>query len=143
VSRTELARLTRSLNLQLEIVQDGDRRGVKIAWARRGRSGAILWDESGSWRGMPEAIERAVYDGLSQAEQDALEDAAPPETFPNPQTAIAWGYDRGAFQAIQHARNAYDKIKREGNPSSAAEMRDLWVAEVERRLAEIAGGGRG
>ncbi len=135
VSKTELARLVRSINLQLEIVQEGSRRGVKVTWARRGRSGGILWDESGRWAGMPEAIEKAVYDGLSAAEQDAIE-ADAPATFPNPETAIAWGVDRGAFQALQHARNAYDKLKREAQPQTAAGMRDLWVADVQRRLNE-------
>lgn len=139
VSKTELARLLRSINLQLEVVQDGARRGVKVTWARRGRAGMTLWDESGRWAGMPEAIEKAVYAGLSQAEQDAIEGSAP-ATFPNPETAIAWGLERGAFAALQHARNAYDKLKREKNPATAAEMRDLWVEEVRQRLSTGAGG---
>ncbi len=138
VSKTELARLLRSINLQLEVVQDGARRGVKVTWARRGRSGMTLWDASGSWVGMPEAIEKAVYDGLSQADQDVIEGSAP-ATFPNPETAIAWGLEQGAFQALQHSRNAYEKLKREKNPATAAEMRDLWVEEVRRRLSEGAG----
>lgn len=137
VSKTELARLLRSINLQLELVQEGDKRGVKVAWARRGRSGAVLWDTSGRWSGMPEAIEKAVYDGLTQTEQDAIEGDAP-ATFPNPETAIAWGQERGAFEALQHARNAYDKLKQEMQPHTAAEMRDLWVADVQRRLSEKA-----
>jgi len=135
VSKTELARLTRSINLQLEIVQDGERRGVKVAWARRGRSGMILWDETGAWRGMPAAIERAVYDGLSAADQDAIEGDAP-AVFASPDKAIAWGLERGAFEALQHARNAYEKLKREAQPHTAEEMRDLWVAEVQRRRNE-------
>ena len=138
VSQTERARLLRSINLQLEVVQEGDKRGVKVTWARRGRSGAVLWDASGRWAGMPEAIEASVYDGLTKAQQDALELAAP-EAFPNAETAITWGLDRGAFDALQHARNAYEKLKREGKPQTAAAMRDLWVTEVERRLSEKAG----
>ena len=133
VSRTELARLTRSINLQLEIVQDGDRRGVKVVWARRGRDGVTIWDETGTWAGMPELIEEAVYSGLSQVDQDQIKREIP-EIFPNPETAIAWGVEQGAFNALQHARNAYDKLKREKKPKDAGEMAGLWVAEVRARL---------
>ena len=135
VSKTELARLLRSINLQLELVQDGDRHGVKVAWARRGRSGMTLWDGSGRWAGMPEAIEAACYDGLSQKDQDRIEGAAP-EVFPNAETAISWGVEQGAFEALQHARNAYEKIKREKKPRTAREMAGLWVADVQRRIQD-------
>lgn len=141
VSKTELARLLRSINLQLELVQNGNRRGVKVTWARRGRSGMTLWDTAteaggGCWAGMPEKIEAAVYDGLSQAEQDAIENDAP-TAFPNPETAISWGYERGAFATLQYSRDAYEKLKQEKQPKTAAEMRDLWVAEVQERLSEM------
>ncbi len=142
ISTTELARLTRSINLQLELVQDGQRRGVKVTWARRGRAGMTLWDDSGTWAGMPERIEAAVYDGLSQAEQDKLEQATP-ATFPNAETAIAWGLEQGAFDVLQHARNAYDKLKRERHPKDAGEMAALWVADVQVRLAAQAGAAGG
>jgi KaiC/GvpD/RAD55 family RecA-like ATPase len=135
LSQTELARLTRSINLQLEIVQEGGRRGVKVVWARRGRSGMTLWDESGVWAGMPERIEEVVYDGLSEDEQQKLEEI--PEVFPDPATAIAWGMDQGVFEAIAHARNAYEKVKREMRPQDAREMARFWVADVQgRKLAQ-------
>ena len=139
VSQTELARLTRSINMQLEIVQNGDRRGVKVVWARRGRSGMTLRDETGTWAGMPERIEAAVYDGLTEADQERIEEV--PEVFPNPETAIGWGVEQGAFKAIQHARNAYEKLKREAHPQTAKEMARLWVADVQARL--MAGNGSG
>lgn len=60
--QTERERLYRSLNLELHLIQEDNKRGVTIAWARRGRSGITLWDESGTWAGMPERIEAAVYD---------------------------------------------------------------------------------
>lgn len=135
LSRTERARLHRSLNLQLEIVEKDDRRGVEVVWARRGRSGMTLWDDTGCWRGMPERIEEAVYGGLSEEERDEIE-AQAPEVFQDPAEAINWGFEQGVFGALQHARNAYDKLKREKQPTSAREMRDLWVADVERRLVE-------
>lgn len=135
VSRTELARLTRSINLGLELAEGKDgRRGVKVTWARRGRSGMTLWDESGSWLGMPEAIERAVYDGLTRADQDRIERETP-TAFAGPEQAIAWGVDCGAFEVLQHARNAYDQVKASHKPASAADMWALWVAECQARVA--------
>ena len=53
VSRTELARLQRSLNVQLRSVDDHGKRGLHVDWARRGRSGMTLWDDTGIWKGMP------------------------------------------------------------------------------------------
>ncbi len=137
VSRTELTRLMRSLNLQLEVEQEGSRRGIKVAWARQGRcypEVPVLWDEAGLWQGMPERIEAAVYGGLSEEDQVRIAGEAP-EIFPSAEAAIAWGFERGAFQALQHARNAYDKLKDDAKPKTAREMRDLWVADVQRRLA--------
>lgn len=136
VSSTELARLTRSINLQLEIVQEQERRGVKVLWARQGRQGMTLWDGSGRWAGMPEAIEEAVYGGLSQTEQERISKAVP-ELFPNAETAISWGYEQGAFQALAHSRNAYNRLKKEKQPQTAKEMASLWTADVQARLQEV------
>jgi len=132
VSQTELARLTRSINLQLQVVMDGNRRGIQVMWARRGRSGLTLWDESGQWDGMPERIEEAVYGGLSVEEQDRLA-AQKPQVFPNIETAISWGVETGAFRTVEEARRAYETVKREGHPANAHEMAALWVAEVQSR----------
>lgn len=135
VSRTELARLTRSINLGLRLTADkSGRRGVVVEWARRGRAGATLWDDTGTWDGMPEAIERAVYDGLTRADQDAIERATP-SGFAGPEQALAWSVDAGAFDNLPHARNAYDQVKREHNPASAPEMWALWLAECQGRIA--------
>jgi hypothetical protein len=137
ISQTELARLVRSINLQLEIVQEGDRYGIKVKWTRCGRSGMTLWDHTGKWAGMPEAIEKAVYASLSQADRERIEQTAL-AVFPNPETAIAWGFEQGAFEALQHARNAYNKLKRARKPKNAREMAALWVAHVQARLATLA-----
>lgn len=138
ISETELARLTRSINMQLEIIQDGTRRGVKVVWARQGRDGMTLWDDTRTWAGMPERIEEVVYAGLTKAAQKRIEEETP-EIFPNVETAIAWGFEQGAFRAIEHARNAYEKLKREALPKDAKEMARLWVADVQARV--IAGNG--
>lgn len=137
VSALELVRLTRSINMQLEIAQENGRRGVKIVWARRGRQNVMLWDESGIWRGMPERIERAAYEGLTQQDMDRIENSTP-EFFPSPEVAIAWAIEQGAFESDVHARNAYEKVKREAEPKSAREMAAAWVLDVQRRLAESA-----
>ena len=136
ISRTEQARLYRSINLKLTMIANGSRRGIRVDWARRGRAGAELWDDSGAWLKMPERIEAEVYGGLSQAEQDAIE-AARPTSFAGPEQAIAWGLDQGCFDALQHARNAYDKLKAEHKPQSAHEMWALWIADVSARLAAM------
>lgn len=138
VSQTELARLTRSINCQLEIVEnDHGQRGIKVNWCRRGRSGMVLWDETGGFVGMPEKIEAAMYDGLSVEEQEQLEQETPTH-FPNPETAIAWGLEQGAFEALQHARNAYEKVKRDRTPRNAREMATMWVEYVQEALVRKA-----
>ncbi|MGB8644016.1 MAG: AAA family ATPase [Anaerolineae bacterium] len=134
VSATELVRLTRSVNLQLQLMRDGDKRGVKVIWARRGRFGMTLWDEAGEWKGMPERIESAVYDGLTPADQERIANTVP-NVFPNEETALAWGVERGAFKSVQHARNAWAKLLREHAPKDDAERAALWTANVTARLA--------
>ena len=135
ISVVELARLRRSLNMQLRIIEDSDRRGVHVDWARRGRSGMTLWDDSGSWQGMPEKIEAAVYGGLT-AEQMASMESATPTAFSGPEEAIAFGVEQGCFRDAVHAKNAYEKCKTERKPKTAGEMWAAWISEVERRVAE-------
>lgn len=142
VSALELVRLTRSINMQLQVVRDGDKRGIKIVWCRRGRDGITLWDESSEWKNMPERIEAAAYDGLTQSDMERKEMSAP-EMFPSPEAAIAWSIEQGAFDNDVHAHNAYEKVKRKAQPKSAREMAALWVADVQRRIAEkTSGAGR-
>lgn len=135
ISAVELARLRRSLNVTLRCVQEGARRGVVVDWARSGRQGMTLWDESGCWRDMPERIESAVYGGLSAAERDAMGKATP-TSFTSAADAIAWGFESGVFDDALHAKNAYDKLKVEAAPTTAAVMWQLWIAEVQRRKHE-------
>jgi hypothetical protein len=132
LSATERARLYRSINLELHVVQEGNRRGVKVVWARRGRSGMTLWDDTGRWESMPEKIEQAVYGGLSVPEQEAIEKQAP-SAFPTEEAAIDWGVGRGVFKGIEHARNTWEKIKRENPNLNLARWSTLWADEVEAR----------
>ncbi len=141
ITDTELARLMRSVNMKLEVVVKDGKRGIKVLWARDGRWGNkvdILWDTSGKWEQMPERIEAAVYDGLSEAEQAAIENELP-EVFPDDATAIGWGLEYSvwgshAFEALEHARNAYEKLMRENDePETMEERTALWVADVHAR----------
>jgi hypothetical protein len=108
-----------------------------MVWARCGRCGVVLEDTAGYWKDMPEKIEAAVYDGLSEADMDRLE-AEPPELFPSPVEAIRWGMDQvdangqPVFKDEAHAQNTYEKVRREKRPRSAREMRDMWVEQVMR-----------
>lgn len=139
ISQTELDRLSRSINLQIQIVQEGGRRGLKVVWARRGRSGMTLWDKSGCWAGMPEAVEQAVYAGLSEVEKERLQGQAP-QVFPNPQSAIAWALEQGAFASPQDALEVYQRLKAGCKPHDARHMAALWAAEVHARsMANSAG----
>lgn len=132
VSQTEIARLLRCINAQLEIIKDGDKRGVKVIWSRRGRSGLVLWDESGNWENMPERLEAALYDGLTQEEQNKIE-AQTPMIFQSPQHALSYSVEEGAFQSIEEAKKIYELVKKECQPSSAKEMASFWQAEIRNR----------
>jgi len=101
--------------MQLRIIQEDERRGIHIDWARGGRAGMMLWDDSGCWRGMAEKIETVVYGGLTTEQMSTLE-TQPPTSFSGPEEAIAWGVEQGAFRDAVHAKNAYDKVKNNANP---------------------------
>jgi len=134
ISAVELARLRRSLNLQLRVIEQQGKRCIVIDWARSGRSGLTLWDESGNWQGMPEKIEKAVYGGLTDAQMQEIARSTP-TSFSSAEDAIAWGFESGAFKDAVHAQNAYEKVKSDQKPKSAAEMWQYWTQEVQRRLA--------
>lgn len=128
IPETELVRLRRSLNaiLKLEVGEDG-KRSVLVEWARNGKSGIRLVDTAGGWRGIPEAIEAAMY-------ADGVKEAGTPERFSSPTEAIAWGFEQGCFRDAIHSKNAYEECKRLKQPKTAAEMWRFWVEEVETRV---------
>ena len=84
---------------------------------------------------MPERIEAAVYEGLTPAEQERIE-TADPTAFTGAADAIGWAHEKGCFRDAVHTANAYEELKRTARPQSASEMWRLWVAEVNRRIAE-------
>jgi hypothetical protein len=136
ISELEEARMLKSLNMMLRTFREDERFGLEVMWARNGRSGVVLYDETGRWQGMPERIEAAVYDDLTENEQVAFDEAPPEGSFPSVPVAIAWGYARGVFEDEAHAQNAYAKLKKERKPQTALEMRNLWVAEVQARVTQ-------
>ena len=137
VSETELARLKRCLNMQLEIVQESSdpqsKRGIRIVWARKGRSGMVIWDESGCWENMPARVEAAVYDGLTKQEQDKIA-ASTPTLFKSPDAAYDWAIQQKVFENAEQAKEAYENVKVEGQPASASEMATLWVNYVQTHV---------
>ena len=132
VSKLEIARLLRCINVQLEIIQDNDKRGVRVIWARKGRSGLVLWDDTDTWVNMPEKIEAALYDDLSKDEQSTIK-AATISVFQSPSHAVNYSVEQGAFHTIEDAHKIYNHIKQECKPGSAKEMTALWVEEVQSR----------
>lgn len=137
ISPVELARLRRSLNMVLRVVNQDGKRGIAVDWAREGRSGLLIMDGGNMWEGMPEAIERAVYDGLTDSDRAELKSATP-QTFASMGDAIAWGYDQGCFRDAVHAQNTYNKVKEEGKPKAPAEMWKLWIDAVLDRVSNMA-----
>jgi hypothetical protein len=97
----------------------------------------ILWDATGTWKGMPERIEQEVYGGLTVEDMERIEDSTP-TTFAGPEQAIAWGWEQGCFRDAVHAQNAYNEVKTNAQPKSAAEMFTAWIQEVQKRKAEKA-----
>ena len=134
LSPTEVVRLHRSVNAQMNIVTDErGRRGVRVIWCRQGRSGFTLWDKTTSWKGMPEELDVAMYDLLTPEEQKRIAEAVP-DVFQSHEAAVAWAVEQeGAFKAITHAQNAYKKLLREHQPITMVAFSPLWVADVRRR----------
>ena len=84
---------------------------------------------------MAERIEVAVYDGLTQTEQDAIEKRTP-KSFASMEDAIAWGFETGVFRDAVHAKLAYERLKLDAKPATSGLMWAAWIADVDRRLEE-------
>ena len=80
-----------------------------------------MWDESGTWAGMPERIEEYMYDGLSQEEKQTIASG----TFNTTEGAIAFGMESGKYKDEQHAQNDYKKFKKELKVQYANENKTL------------------
>jgi hypothetical protein len=135
VTDTEIARLSRCINMKLQIIEDGERRGVHVLWARQGRSDITIWDESGSWEDMPQRIEESVYGGLSKADKERIAQETP-DVFTDVSHALQWSMEQGAFDARDEAHAAYKHQRTIGSPASASEMATLWIDVVRKRKAQ-------
>ena len=129
IPATELARLQRNLNARLRVVRKQKQLGIEVEWCRTGRQGMTLWDESGGWEMMPERLEEAMYEGVEQERQ-----ARKASRFSGPEEALAWSVAQGAFESVEAARLAYDRVKAARRPANAAEMWELWTMEVRSQL---------
>jgi hypothetical protein len=130
VSPVEEARIMRVLNARIRLGQDNKGRYAEVVWSRTGRTGKVY--DQGMWQGVPEKLDELIWGNLSETEE-AQANGAAPAAFADPQAAWDWGVSQGCFKGIEHARNAYEKLKTERSPQNAGQMRDLWVAEVQRR----------
>jgi hypothetical protein len=110
----------------LKVVQKNGKRGIRVVWSR-GNAGMTLWDESGRWAEMPERLEEAMYKNVSAAD---LRASQLPTSFSSLDEAVDWGVRFGRFPNKKAAKAAYDKLKAERTPKNAAEMWDMWIAEV-------------
>ena len=142
VSPLEEARLMRSLNATIRLAKDGRGRYAEVVWCRSGRTGRV-YDEAGMWKGVPDRLDALMWSNLTASEQAVADGKEPPAHFTNPQDAWQWGFAQGCFRDMHHAENAYNELKREKKPQDAGAMRTLWVADVQRRVADLAGNGNG
>jgi hypothetical protein len=133
VSQLEEARLLRSLNARIRLDQDRKGRYAEVVWSRTGRTGRI-YDEQSFWKDVPEKVDALIWDDLSETER-ALANGAAPQVFADPQAAWDWSLGQGCFESIEQAKRAYESLKVERKPQNATQMRDFWVAEVQRRAA--------
>ena len=56
------------------------------------------------------------------------------KSFSSPQAAIEWAMLQGAFDNKPHAKNAYNKLRDDKQPTTADEMAELWRNDVADRL---------
>jgi hypothetical protein len=131
ISTLELSRLRKFVNATLEVVRDGERRGIRVTWSQAGRSGKVLWDDSGTWANMPEKIEAYMYDDLTTAERKKIAEG----TFSSLEGAIAWGFAQGVFRDELHAKNSYTKLREQlvaefGDDLTAPMMFQSWREKV-------------
>ena len=62
---TERERLQKYLTAIIEIGESDKGRYAKVRWSRPGPSGAVFYDQSGFWAGVPEQIEQYLYADVS------------------------------------------------------------------------------
>lgn len=143
----EYLRLSEDLTVSLEVRIDPDtkRRGVYVKTARKGRKDFIYWDESGDWSGVRDALEKAIWGGITKKEQETVySDRNVQITSPQEALEWAWGYSQSNgkfFKDVTHVENAYNALKKEmvasysesGDKLTGKEMYSSWKEEVFQR----------
>jgi hypothetical protein len=134
ISESELQRFMYQVNMELHFFTEGGRYGLRIAACRLRPEWEpkVIWDKRGNfWRGVPEAIEQAVYGSVPPDEQERIA-AGRPAYFTTPELAIDFGVNfhevigevtiwafedpttpQGLKAATAHATNAYHKLRSE------------------------------
>ena len=132
--RTELARLTRSLNVMLRVIDEDGRRGVHVDWARRGRAGVTVWDDSGPGKGRRKQSNGRSMTASRKLTESASKRQPRPASPTRPRRLLGarlWGSSatrctRGTLTSWSSAEHA---------PKTAGDMWALWIADVQARKA--------
>lgn len=80
---------------------------------------APVEDGAAGWAANPDAV---LFDTAYQ--------------FANLADALSWGVAMNVFNHYNHAKNAYEELKREHKPQTPAAMYGLWINDVARRVNE-------
>ena len=118
ISKTELDRLQRSLNLCLTATAGKTTHTISVTWVRWGRT-ATLTDISGYWHKMPERIEVAVY---------------APRAFTSSTHSCEFAVQAGVLETLGQARQLYDATKGRVKPGNAIEMATAWREALDKYL---------
>lgn len=146
VTKLELERLWQNINIECEIIVDEktQKRGLKVIYARGGRSGFTIWDDSGSWEGIRERLLQEVWGGLTKEEQTVLLEKKD-GSFSSSVEAVAWAVEQGAFNDVEEngrvskAQNSMKKLYKElkdelGDEFSQEVLYAAWVDKVQEKL---------
>ena len=109
VSETELARLKRCLNMQLEIVQESSdpqsKRGIRLFGREKVEVVWLFGMKAAVGITCPARVEAAVYDGLTKQEQDKIA-ASTPTLFKSPDAAYDWAIQQKVFENAEQAKES-------------------------------------
>lgn len=111
-----------------------------------------LWGEIDQRKRFTENAERKFASNLrdwlaanygieSEPAPEPIPEPAEPDnnkkSFASPQAAIEWAMLQGAFDNKPHAKNTYNKLRDDRQPTTAEEMAELWKAEVHNRMEQV------
>jgi hypothetical protein len=128
LTETERKRLFRNLDAVLTgVIDKNGRRGLEVENLRPSRDQkvtTVLWDDSGTWEGMPERIDEFLRP-VAQAK------GVTPTAFASRDEALNAAIKKGVFADLAAAEKAYNELKATKKPSSAGEMFAAWAEHLE------------